>query len=158
MSTPRAVERLNELLFSKARVEAEARRLKATMASAIQLADSVLADTNVAITGEVVVNEATAGQTTCRLARPPMKNIILKKGTATLAVTDTNDETGEIILAAPLSAGDRVTAAYTYIGLKEELLELLATLPRLPIDRIGAFGATRTKYVTAAAWIAANLA
>ena len=157
MSTPRAVEKLNELMFSKARVEAEAARLKATMNSAIQLADSVLADTNVAVAGEVVVNEATAGQTTCRLARTTMKSLVLKVGTATLAVTDANDETGEITLAAPLVAKAHVVATYTHIGLKEELLELLATLPRLPVDRIGAFGATRTKYMTAAAWLSSNL-
>ena len=157
MATPRAVEKLNELRESKRRVEAEAGRLAATLASAIQLADSVVADVDVAIKNEVVVEAAQAGQTTCQLAQPPVKNVVLKKGAVALPTTDVNEETGEVTLTAALAAGDTVTANYVHVGLKAELQELLLSLPRMPLARIGAFGATRTKYVNASTWLMANL-
>jgi len=157
MATQRAVAKLNELRESKARVEAEAGRLVATMASAIQLADGVAADANVSVKAEVVVAVALAGQTTCRLAQPPVKNVILKKEGTTLNTTDVNEETGEVTLTAALAAGDKVLATYVHVGLDEELKELLLALPRMSLPHIGAFGNTRTKYINGSAWLQQNL-
>jgi len=158
MATSRATDKLHELRESKRRVEAEAARLADTMASAIALADGVAGDADVVVTGEVVVDSATAGQTTFYIARPPMKNLVVKKGATTLTVSDADEGTGLITLAAPLAAADRVTASYKHIGLAAELQELLQALPKMPPASIGAFGATRTKYVNARAWIGQNLA
>ena len=158
MATSRAADKLQELRESKCRVEAEARRLVATMTSAIALADSVAADADVVITGEVVVDSAIAGQTTFYIARPPMKNLVVKKAGQTLTISDADEETGLVTLSAPLAAEDRVTASYKHIGLASELQELLQSLPRMSLAGISAFGATRTKYNNASAWLKQNLA
>lgn len=152
MATKKALNRLEILLQAKARAERQARNLAATFDAVIQEIDAVKDDADIAWTDEVLAEETSGAETSFRLLKPPAKAgslTLYLDGVPTVAYT-VNLDTGIITPTGAVPAGKRVTADYTQLGLKSQVVEILESIPSVSVDD---FAADIAHYQTAIAWI-----
>ena len=121
MATQRAVDARRVLRKLLARVSGETVRLRDTARSLIAHANLIRNDLDVDV-DEVLVASADGGETTARLQHVADTDLVVSvNGSPAEATVDLDRR---VVTFAALSPGDVVTATYTGLGLRSEMIEL----------------------------------
>ena len=124
MATQRAVDARRRLRRLIAQVESEVKRTQDTAQSLVNHANRIRNDQDVAVVDEVLVESADGGETTAWLQEVADTDLVVSVNGSPVEVTVDLDRR-EVTFAA-LSPGDAVTATYTGLGLRAEVIELYA--------------------------------
>ena len=124
MATQRAVDARRVLRKLLARVSGETVRLRDTARSLIAHANLVRNDLDVDVVDEVLVDSAAGGETSARLQNVADTDLVVSVNGSPVEVTVDLDR--RVVTFAALSPGDVVTATYTGLGLRSEMIELYA--------------------------------
>lgn len=124
MATQRAVDARRVLRKLLARVSGETVRLRDTARSLIAHANLIRNDLDVDVVDEVLVDSAAGGETSARLQHVADTDLVVSVNGSPVEVTVDLDR--RVVTFAALSPGDVVTATYTGLGLRSEMIELYA--------------------------------
>ena len=124
MATQRAVDARRVLRGLLAQVGGETVRLRDTARSLIAHANLIRNDADVDAVDEVLVDSADGGETSARLQHVADTDLVVSVNGSPAAVTVDLDR--RAVTFAALSPGDVVTATYTGLGLRSEIIELYA--------------------------------
>lgn len=124
MATQRAVDARAVLRNLIAQTEGETRRLRDTAQSLVAHANRIIGDLDVQVTDEVLVESAGGGETTVRVAQPPAGTDLAVKINGSPVEVTVDLDRAVVALPGALSEGDVVTATYTHVGLRNEVIEL----------------------------------
>ena len=124
MATQRAVDARRVLRDLLAQVGGETVRLRDTAQSLINHANRIRNDQDVAVVDEVLIEAADGGETTARLQHVADTDLVVSVNGSPVEVTVDLDR--RVVTFAALSPGDVVTATYTGLGLRSEIIELYA--------------------------------
>ena len=124
MATQRAVDARKVLRDLLAQVSGETVRLRDTAQSLVAHANRIRNDADVDVVDEVLVASADGGETSARLQHVADTDLVVSVGGSPVAVTV--DLTRRVVTFSALSPGDVVTATYTGLGLRSEMIELYA--------------------------------
>ena len=122
MATQRAVEARRKLRKLIAQVGHEVGRTRDTAQSLINHANRIRNDQDVDVVDEVLVDSADGGETTARLQHVADTDLVVSVNGSPAAVTVDLDR--RVVTFAALSLGDVVTATYTGLGLRSEMIQL----------------------------------
>jgi len=125
MATQRAIDARAVLRSLIAQTEGETRRLRDTTQSLVAHANRIIGDLDIQVTDEVLVESASGGETSVRVTQPPAgTDLQVKVNGSPVAMSGVDVDRAVVTLAAALGTGDVVTATYTYVGLRNETIEL----------------------------------
>lgn len=124
MATQRAIDARKVLRDLLAQVSGETVRLRDTAQSLIAHANRIRNDVDVAVVDEVLVDSADGGETSARLQHVADTDLVVSVDGSPVAVTV--DLARRVVTFSALSLGNVVTATYTGLGLRSEIIELYA--------------------------------
>ncbi len=122
MATQRAIDARRVLRNLIAQVEHEVRRTRDTAQSLVNHANRIRNDQDVAVVDEVLVESADGGETSARLQHVAGQDLVVKVNGSPVEVAVDLDR--RVVTFEALSPGDVVTATYTGVGLRSEMIEL----------------------------------
>jgi len=137
MATQRAIDARKVLRDLIAQVSGETVRLRDTAQSLISHANRIIDDQDVAVTDEVLVEAASGGETTVRVQQPPADTDLVVSVNGSPVEVAVDQARAVATLPAPLSEGDVVTATYTHVGLRNEIIELYQATGEAIQDVVG---------------------
>ena len=122
MATQRAVDARRVLRDLIAQVHGEVVRTRDTARALVAHANRIRNDQDVDVVAEVLVGAAVGGETTARLQRVADTDLVVSVGGSPVEVSVDLDR--RVVTFDALSPGDVVTATYTGLGLRSEIIEL----------------------------------
>jgi len=125
MATQRAVDARTVLRNLLGQVGGETVRLRDTAQSLIAHANRIRNDADAVVVDEVLVDSAWGGETSARLAQPPADTDLVVSVNGSPVEVSVGLARAVVTFAA-LGEGDVVTATYTYLGLRSEIIALYA--------------------------------
>ena len=135
MATQRAVDARHVLRNLIAQVEHEVRRTWDTAQSLVNHANRIRNDSDVDVVGEVLIEAADGGETTARLEHVADIDLVVKVNG--LPVEVAVDLGRRVVTFSALNSGDVMTATYTALGLRSEMIELYAATGEDIADVVG---------------------
>ena len=122
MATQRAVDARTVLRALLAQVSGETVRLRDTALSFVAHANRIRNDMDVDVVDEVLVEAAVGGETSARLQRVADTDLVVSVNGSPVEVTVDLDR--RVVTFAAVGEGDTVTATYTGVGLRSEVIQL----------------------------------
>lgn len=135
MATQRAVDARAKLRRLIAQVEHEVGRTRDTARSLINHANRIRNDQDVDVVDEVLVEAADGGETSARLQEVADTDLVVSVNGSPVEIAVDLDR--RVVTFAALSEGDTVTATYTGLGLRSEVIELYAATGEDIADVVG---------------------